>query len=770
MNVEPHHERPAHRVALPIAALFIVLPPILLAPAWRLWGLSALEDGLLYYLPQRLWFGARLAEGCWPLWQHAIYGGFPAFADPQMAMYYPPTWLFAVLPAQWAYPLSICLHHSLAAWLTYRLCRSLGRTRAAAILAGVAFAFCAFMLSHREHLTMHHAASWVPGVLWAWYRWSGTRRVAHWVLAVLMLAAQLMAGHVQVSLMTAPIVVAWLFWLGPSRKRVWLGCMAGFAAAAVICAVQVAPALQLLTHSAERREAYYVLYNSLLWRSLVLPVFPMLLGQRTPNFYPVEWFAPSHQCEQTLYVTLAVLALAAGAILLRWRQDRQVRFWAWTGLVTLVLALGRNAGVYCLLIWIPVFNVLHTPARWLLFVHVALIVIAAAGADVLLASRDRAVRFERVWRGWIPIGMAVAAALILIGFALADSTRVGPANPAVWVPLVLLVATTLVLFRLSRSPGRWGGVALIGLVVVDLATVAPFLDVSTAGVEAITDSPPARVLQDAGFDANTHRVWVIPGPDDDAYESPRQCLMPDTNLLDGLPALNGYGPMLPTELKALFAFRPFGVTAEAADWLARPGVLARLGVSHAIVRDETIGPAVLASGWALLATVDGGTRVYRNRHPSRLYDVTGQYRWCRDDAEAVEALRGGGQALTSDGEILLSGADDPGQTVGPGRILSAEVSGRTARFEVDSEAGTILIWVNRGYPGWHAAVDDVGATVYRADVIGQAVFVPAGRHRVVFEFSPVVLQWSAIVSLAGLLAALGLAVFGRRAGSVPGVL
>jgi len=759
-----HNERFGRGAAWLIAPLFVVLPAIMLAPAWRLWGLSALEDGLLYYLPQRLWFGQALARGEWPLWQPWAYGGFPAFADPQIAMTYPPTWLFAVLPPQWAYPLTICLHHSLAAWLMYRLCRAVGRGRQASVLAGAVFMLCGFMLSHREHLTMHHAAAWTPGVLWAWHRWSQTGRIKHWAVAVLIVAAQLLAGHVQVALMTAPVALAWVIWSARRRRRIWLGCIAGFAAAGMVCAVQIFPAMQLLGRSAERVNVDEAVHNSMMYRSLALPVFPMLFGQRTPNFYPVAWHAPSHQCEQTLYVTLAVLALAVGGGILLWRRDAQVRFWGWVGLIALILALGRNAGVYLLLMLVPLFNVLHTPARWLLMVHLVLTIMAAAGADVLLRPADGSPRAQRIWRRSVPIGMAAAAGAILVLYALAailwPGRRGGPANPALWLPLVLLVVTILVLRRLGRAPGRGGGFVLIGLVVVDLATVAPFLDVSTSGLEAITDSPSARTLLDSGLDPNTDRVWVVPG---NAYRSPRQCLMPDTNLLDGVATLNGYGPMLPTELEALFDFAPFGVTDEAAAWLARPQRLARLGVSHAIVRDHTIPPEHLVGGWDLMDTVGGEVRVYRNRHPARLWYTVGRYRWCADEAEAVDALLSAEASDALDREVLLTGGSRADRSVGSGRIVSVDIDRDSARFEVASEGGTILVWLNRWYPGWRAYVGDEAVSIWRADVLGQAVFVPPGRHRVAFEFVPRVLQWSVALSAASLAVVLGLVIWGDRA-------
>jgi hypothetical protein len=791
------HEGSRGRAAWTVGALLLLLPPILLAPAWRLWGLSGLEDGLLYYLPQRVWFAERIRAGEWPLWQRETYGGFPVFADPQMAMYYPPTWLFVVLPPQRAYPLSICLHYSLAGWLMYRLCRGLDRGRRAAALGAVLWMFSGFMLSHREHLTMHHAAAWAPGVVWAWHRWASTGRPGHWVLGVALVAMQILAGHVQIPLMTAPLALAWVAWVAPRRRRVWLGALAGFAVAALACSVQIIPSLQLLGESAGRRDYHVLAWNSLSYRSLALLLFPLLFGQRTPNFYAAPWFGPSHQCEQTAYVTLIGLALAIGGWVLMRRTDRRVRFWGWAVLIGLVLSLGRNAGVYILMMLIPLFNVLHTPARWLMVVHMGLIILAAFGADALIRPMDRRPFADLIWRRWIPRGMAVAAVLILAWFCLAPSAQPGRAaglgNPAIWLPLGLMTATVVLVTRLGGRGGRAScppvqaggtpaphaaeskiqnpkskidnrrdglrGIAIIALAITDLATVAPFLDVSTSSPEAITRSPAAEVLRTAGFRRETDRVWVIPG---DPYSRSRECLMPDTNLLDGVSTFNGYGPMLPKEQRELMRFERWGITDEAKDWLACPEILSRLGVGYVVLRDPNIPRGELPGGWEPLGEAPDDVRIYRNRNPAPLWYTTDKYHWCSRQEEAVAEIRAEMKSRRPRGPVLLEGVHPPGQVVGPGRTLDFCVLGSSARFTVGSDSGTLLVWLNHWYPGWRATVDGREAALYRADVLGQGIFVPAGQHRVEFRFEPQALGWGIALSLLGTVICVALLILRRR--------
>jgi len=751
----------SRKAAWLIGAVLLGLPPLLLAPAWRLWGLSALEDGLLYYLPQRVWFARTIRAGEWPLWQHLTYGGFPVFADPQMAMYYPSTWLFVILPASWAYPLSVWLHHGLAGWFMYRFCRVLGRTRSAAVMGGVLYTLCGFMLAHREHLTMHHAAAWVPGILWAWSRWIASKRPGHWAIATAFVAMQLLAGHAQVSLMTAPLVLAWIVWMDPRGWRTWVWTLAGFVLAGMICSVQILPALQLLAHSTDRRDYNAVAWNSLAWRSLSILLFPMLFGQRTPNFYPVPWFGPSHQCEQTAYATVLGLCLALGGALLGWRRDRQIRFWGWAVAAALVLALGRNAGVYALFMLIPLFNVLHTPARWLIVVQVGLAVLAASGADALVNAKEKTSLNQRVWQRWLPLAVGIASGAILLWFAVAEFTRpgrsVGPANPAIWLPLVLLGTALGVLVGLNRLPARSRHLLLNGLVVADLCTVAPFLDVSTDEVDSITRSAAGEVLRATGVRDRSERVWIVPG---DPYHRPRECMMPATNLLDGIATLNGYGPMLPREHRELMRFEPWSITDEVRDWLARPGILARLGVAYVVVRDPNIPHEDVLRHWEPVGQRGEDVRVYRNRHHTVPWYTAHSYRWFPARPDAMAAIRRESAQYYPGLPVFLEGPRPPSQVVGPGQIDRVRVRCNSAEFDVRSDSGTLLVWLNRWYPGWTARVDGQPAEIWRADVMGQAVLVPAGRHRVVFEFQPMVLTWSLGLSAVGVAATVLFTVIG----------
>jgi uncharacterized membrane protein YfhO len=57
-------------------------------------------------------------------------------------------------------------------------------------------------------------------------------------------------------------------------------------------------------------------------------------------------------------------------------------------------------------------------------------------------------------------------------------------------------------------------------------------------------------------------------------------------------------------------------------------------------------------------------------------------------------------------------------------------------IEVESPEGGILVLHDIYYPGWEATVNGARQPILRANVLFRGVEVPAGRHKVAFEFRP----------------------------------
>jgi hypothetical protein len=72
-------------------------------------------------------------------------------------------------------------------------------------------------------------------------------------------------------------------------------------------------------------------------------------------------------------------------------------------------------------------------------------------------------------------------------------------------------------------------------------------------------------------------------------------------------------------------------------------------------------------------------------------------------------------------------------------------------LEANLTTAGYLILSEAAYPGWRASVDGEEVEIVTADLLFQAVWLEAGRHRVQFTFTPGPVWAGAIVSALGLL-------------------
>ena len=126
-------------------------------------------------------------------------------------------------------------------------------------------------------------------------------------------------------------------------------------------------------------------------------------------------------------------------------------------------------------------------------------------------------------------------------------------------------------------------------------------------------------------------------------------------------------------------------------------------------------------------------------------------RWARDAADALETLRA--PAFRAGASVVL---EDPGapQPTGRGPSRVGILSDAPTRVELEAvmQGDGYVVLSDAHHPAWRAFVDGSPAPVYHANSAFRAVYVPDGRHRVIFRFEPLWLRVGAGVSLATLAA------------------
>ncbi len=119
-----------------------------------------------YFQPLRWFTSMELQHGRLPLWNVYSASGEPWLANPQTGVFYPPAWLFLVLPFTAAYTFYLLVHVVLLGCGAYLLFARLAKPGGAALAAAVALTFSGPVISLLDVSNNLATFAWIPLILW----------------------------------------------------------------------------------------------------------------------------------------------------------------------------------------------------------------------------------------------------------------------------------------------------------------------------------------------------------------------------------------------------------------------------------------------------------------------------------------------------------------------------------------------------------------------------------------------------------------------------
>ena len=487
-----------------------------------------LSDLILENYAWKTYLRESFRAGQIPLWNPYIFSGMPFLAGGQHSGLYPLSLVYYLLPLSVAYGVFTWLQLALAGISMYILVRILGRSRWAALFAGVAYQFSGFFIVSVVFPMIIAAASWLP-VLMGLVHWvfrkqrekgRGSFNPTPYVVGfALLLALTVLAGHVEILYDTLIVLFLFGIWelaltwkkvgaFWPAlRTGIWLavGALLGLG----MGGVQFLPLYELAQLNFRQGSASLQQVLGWAWptRHVLTFFLPDVFGNPAHHriFDPWQWrFVPitrnalgeaihtpfwgiKNYVEGGNYLGILTWVFVAIALLygVAWARRRgqsnsmpnivgarpdmaPFLFSALLALVSLTFAFGLPT--YALLyVLLPGYKQLHSPFRWVWPYTLAMVVMAAYGVDVL-----RGVIRARRWPLWLTgLGAGLGLAWLAV-VALVVGTLVVPA------PFIALGNRVLALSDLARRAfpdGRtlwayeWGNLvklalALWGAVVV----------------------------------------------------------------------------------------------------------------------------------------------------------------------------------------------------------------------------------------------------------------------------------------------------------------
>jgi hypothetical protein len=723
-----------------LGGLFIIVV-VFMWPAWQqpdgLWYAprAAFSDLTVTHWPN-MWFVAQTfrQHGQIPLWRPLIMGGAPFVGNPLSALFYPPNWLFLVLPVTLTFHLLIGLHLFAAGASLYGLARwSYRCSPLAAFVSGVGYMLTPKLIAHlgAGHVGLSQAFAWLPLTLWllrgAVDRKSGAR--AAWcgtALAMMFFADPRVAFYDALLLGSYALYRLIETWHSAGRRAALILALRLLLVPLLfvsIGAVQMAPTVELMsTTSRAGLTLDEAGRDSLPWRYLI----GYLVADRGGYH---EWMT---------YLGLAPLGLALWAL---WQSQVGERwFWAGLALVCLGFSLGTHVPLYGLLYrLLPGLSWLRVPPRVLLLLALAANLLAALGAESL---------FERAsLPRWTALG-AFAGLLLCVGLGGGFLLLLGERTPAALVSFAAFGACLMVILLLmgwSAVPRAIPKGILIVVLSLDLWSVGRSLwvlrpedTVFAEGAEAAAYlegqegqfrvySPSYSIAQHVGVRYGIEQIdGVDPSQLRWVTEFVRQA---------GGYTVGGYGVTIP--------YFPDGSDVRTA-WRDAVPDATLLGVLNGrfVVAEYPLDAPALS-----FVARTGSSMIYENeRVLPRAFTVTyvePVVGWQEAQARLAEGFDPASGALV-EGGVSLDGA----RGYAPATVRDYTPSRIVVEAAVESPALLVLgeVW----YPGWRAAVDGVRQPIHRVDGVVRGVYLDPGTHVVEWQYRPASLRWGMVITLGGL--------------------
>jgi hypothetical protein len=725
------------------------------------------------------WPWRRVAMAAWaqhrvPFVNLSASGGQPMLANPNAVLLYPTVLLERILPAASAFNLHYLLHVLWALFGARLLARRLGLSHGPAFLAGVAYAFSGMILSYGSAFANSAAAAawlpWCAAASWDVARAGSlparTRAVA---AAALAFGLQLLAGEPAISVLT--LVFAGLLGLaatlsaGARRWRETALLAAGGVGAGLGAALLAAPLL--LPLAAVLRFTYrgQHLYSERAfgaspfraWRAIEW-LFPRFSGDPGALGAGAHWQYALHPGDLVYIwsVTFGVLPLllVACAGMSREFWDRRARALALGAAVSLIFACGTALPLFRLLSTVEALRRLRYPIKFYLLTTICMALLVGLAAESW--KRRRAGRREWIFLAAVATVYGAAFFAARPGGELEHS--VAPllsglyASPAALLPsiratfrgdavfgFVAIGVIALAIGPRPRAPseGHW-----LGLLALLLAL--PWgLPLFVSADERSLERPPALLSSLTG----AGRVYISP-------------TLPELNVL----ATGTRHPKMPARVASFARVQieelipatgsPFGLlylfdadpdgsygyyNRLAGEVLSAsdPGQTARLlrafGGRWALEEESERLPSFRPlTGFAI-----AGRRLVLSEIPDPLPELRWAGRISRRSSLSAALERVRSEGFHADDEVVLPGRtnQDPAAEPDSRAVLSdVRVEPERAAAQVNAAGPGHLLFSRTYFPVWRASLDGNQAPLLVANGRDIAIAVPAGKHRVDFEF------------------------------------
>ncbi|MGC8745318.1 MAG: YfhO family protein [Candidatus Saccharicenans sp.] len=733
------------------------------------------RDSTLLEMPLRMHGVELLKEGNLALWTESHGNGQPYLANPKMAIFYPTTWLYLILPFFVAFKIHYLIH-PIIGWLgMFLLAKSYGLSRKASFFASSLFFLSGMYLSSFEFYNHIAAMAWMMWVLLL-QRLNKPIKSFGFAAYVLAWALLILAGAPEFIIIAGLLTIGQLFFepkkLSQLRTDVIKVALAGVLAV-LIAAAQLLPSLELLQQT-ERTE------HAKMWplelAQMVELVIPHFLGDdRQPghnDFWGGHLFNTWYPLYYSLYVGFGALLLLLWALI--HLKERKEKILALEIIFFFLLSCGKYSPFFFLYEKISFLSSIRFPVKFFMGSLFCGVILVGMAVDKLKQS-EPGKRFTL-------IVLACAAGLSLIYilfksdiinslstfFVISKESSKKLLSGSIIFGLCSLFFYALIFLLIRRLKNK-RQVLIIILIIACLADPAYNNRYINPTVSESFFNRPA-ILEKIGTPAIIYRditVPFIPGVDDVAklrmFSYYRNSLFPFSGIPYGIKyVFNGdFIATYPTSQKEVLK------KVSDTSLVAREKALKYVGCEYYIASKPLFHPEkaekLMIEGypvyleklsekksWPLLV----GEIIKINS----LDESIGIFCHPEFNPDKIAIIS---QSALNDGNLEgLSIYSDWKNYLESKSLHDIELKGEVCPIKELNGFGRYLINVNKPalavFPGnylkgWKAWIDGKRTPVFEVNLFTKGVIVPAGQHVVVLKYLPDSFLVGGVISILTLL-------------------
>ena len=360
------------------------------------------SDLLYFYLPVKKLYADALRNGELLQWTPMIYGGFPVFAESQGGFLYPLNLvIWYLLSPVTAMNFYIIFHALLMGAGVYLLVSNITKNKLVSIPAAMAASVCgSIIVGHTRHMNSLTAIVYLPMLIYIVELFLKTRKISWGLVFGILLGFLILGGHPQHTFISGFFAIVYLFTrlLTDKRSGPKISAkensykIAGFLALAlVICLVvgiaQINSTLEILpyTERGQNLSAEFTGQGSLPFNGFMTFIYPYYFGNAGDDSYHSRdiylfW-------EYFYYCGVIIFLLSIYGAVKMWKRAEfrsYIRTFAIIALLSYLLALGENLGLYKIFLMFPFTNSFRFPARWFVGTELSILVLSGFGVLALV--------------------------------------------------------------------------------------------------------------------------------------------------------------------------------------------------------------------------------------------------------------------------------------------------------------------------------------------------------------------------------------------------